>query len=339
MRPSFFGLMAAVALAFPKVVVDTDIGSDFDDTWSITYLLSRSIPGDPARLFDFQLIQCSSFNTTSRARIATKMLFDMNRFDVAVAVGEYTGENSVPQLPAVGAWLLDDWVAAGGKLSYGTAALEALLAAATPDDPLHVVEIAPATSFGGVVGAHPLLASNAIVSAMSGSVYHGYDNSSTQEAEYNVYINVSASQSMYAASYLSPLMTAPLDTSGLLRCFDPEFTALIDAENDEHPYAAVLLKNYRVWCNCVPSAAAGTDTLYDAQAAYQMASYAMARGVAPPAIANLTLEALRMTVNSSGFTNIDAAGQPVWAATRFPEGLLADTHAICANLVSSIIRA
>lgn len=340
MRAVLLLCLAANALAgFPKVVVDTDIGSDFDDSWSVTYLLSRSIPGDPARLFDFQLIQCSSFNTTSRARIVTKMLFDMNRFDVPVAVGLYTGENNVPQLPVVGNWQLDDWVAAGGVLTYGTASLEALLESATPDDPLHVVEIAPATSFGGVVGARPELATNAIVSAMSGSVYHGYGNSSSPEAEYNVYINVSASQSMYSASYLSPLMTAPLDTSGLLRCFDPEFTALIDAENDEHPYAAVLLKNYRVWCNCVPNASSGTDTLYDAQAAYQMASYAIARGVAPPAIANLSLEALHMTVNGTGFTVIDAAGQPVWAATHFPDGLAADTHAICRNLVEHIIRA
>jgi len=331
-----------VSQSLPQVVVDTDIGSDFDDTWAVTYLLSRSDPADPSRLFNFSLIQCSSFNTTARALIATKLLFDVDRFDVPVAVGEFTGVNPMPQLPVVGDWTLDDFTAAGGTLLYGMGALTALLAAATPSAPLFVVEIAPATSFGGVVGADPALTANAIVSAMSGSVYRGYNNNSTPQPEYNVVQNVSASQRMYAATYLSPMMTAPLDTSGLLHCFAPEFTALIAADNDEHPYAQALLKNYRVWCGCTPSPAKGTDTLYDAQAAVMVAQYAqewVAHGSAPPPVRNLTLQALRLAVNDSGFTVVDPAAQTVWAAVGFPDGLAADTHGICQDLISHIIRA
>ena len=342
----FAALLAASAASargsLLKVVVDTDLGSDFDDTWAVTYLLSRSDPADPARLFNFTLIQCSSYNTTARALIATKLLFDVNRLDVPVAVGEFTGVNKIPQLPVVGSWTLDDFTAAGGTLLYGTGALAALLAAATPSEPLFVVEIAPATSFGGVVGADPALAANAIVSAMSGSVFHGYGNSSLPEAEYNVYSNVSASQHMYAASYLSPMMTAPLDTSGLLHCFAPEFSALIEADNDEHPLAQALLKNYRVWCGCTPSPVAGTDTLYDAQAAVMAAQYAQEwapHGSAPPPVRNLTLQALRLAVNGTGFTVIDPAAQTVWAAVGFPDGLAADAHGVCQDLVSHIIRA
>jgi hypothetical protein len=107
------------ALPLPKLALDTDIGSDFDDAWALTYLLARSRPDDPHREFDFALVQCSSFNTTKRALIAAKMLFDLGRFDVPIAVGLYTGENPMPQFPAVPAdFTLATFVAAGGSVSF-----------------------------------------------------------------------------------------------------------------------------------------------------------------------------------------------------------------------------
>jgi len=334
---------AAAASGLPKVALDTDIGTDFDDMWAMTYLLSRSIPGSPSRILDFRLVQCSTFNTTNRARIAAKAMYDLRRFDVPIAVGEYTGEDNMPQLPAVGDFQLADFVAAGGTVSYGTDALAALMAAATPEDPLFLVEIAPATSLGGVVRATPALAANSIATAMSGSVYHGYGNSSGPEREYNVAIDVPASQAMYAAAWLSPLMTAPLDTSGLLHCIAPEWSALLAANaSGGHPYAEVLVRNYQVWCGCVPTDGGQSDTLYDAQAAYQLSYYAYAwvpHGASPPPIPALTQQALRMVVNSSAYTVVDPAGQPVWPAVGFPAGLANATHAICGDLIGHIVAA
>ena len=333
--------LAALAAALPKLALDTDLGSDFDDAWALTYLLARSKPGDADRLFDFQLVQCSSFNTTKRALIAARMMHDVGRFDVPIAVGLYTGENNVPQFGAVGDYSLEQFVADGGTVLQGTDALAGLMRAATPADPLFVVEIAPATSLGGVVWAEPALAANVIVAAMSGSVYHGYGNSSAPEAEYNVYVNVTASQKMYAASWLSPLMTAPLDTSGLLQCSAPEYTDLLAAGAAGRAYSTMLLRNYGVWCNCDVTKQAQTDILYDAQNAFMSTFYATrwsaGGGDGPPPTPGLTYQALRLVVNDSSFTVQDPAGQPVWAAVGFPEGLDNDRHVVCGGLVSWII--
>ena len=174
----------AAAAPLPLLTLDTDAGSDFDDTWALIFLLSRSQPTDPLRSFDFALVQCSTFNTTNRARIVAKILYDLGRFDVAVGVGAYTGEDAMPQLPAAAGFELSDFVAAGGTVYNGTDHLAALLAAATPSAPLFAVEIAPATSLGGVVRASPALAANTVLSAMSGSIHHGYGNSSQPEVEY-----------------------------------------------------------------------------------------------------------------------------------------------------------
>ena len=44
-------------------------------------------------------------------------------------------------------------------------------------------------------------------------------------------------------------------------------------------------------------------------------------------------------MNASGFTVVDPAAQPVWAAIAFPDGLTADTHVICGELIDAIIAA
>ena len=163
----------AAAAFFPRVALDTDIGTDFDDTWALIYLLSKSIPGDPSRALSFDLIQVSTFNTTNRARIAAKILSNLGRFDVPIAVGTHTGEDNMPQLPAVGDYELSDFVAAGGVVYYDDDFLAGLMGAATPDDPLFIVEIAPATSLGEIITKSARLSANVIPVAMSGSVYHG----------------------------------------------------------------------------------------------------------------------------------------------------------------------
>lgn len=97
-------------------------------------------------------------------------MYDLGRFDVPIAVGLYSegplfslpkhplspgpithtnrktqiaaGEDNVPQFPAVGNFSLASFEAAGGTIYYGTDYLAGLMQAATPADPLFVVEIA-----------------------------------------------------------------------------------------------------------------------------------------------------------------------------------------------------
>lgn len=55
--------LAVAACARIPVILDTDIGTDFDDTWALHYLLARS------DLFDLKLVQTSTDNTTVRAMV------------------------------------------------------------------------------------------------------------------------------------------------------------------------------------------------------------------------------------------------------------------------------
>ena len=289
--------------AFPSLVLDTDIGTDFDDSWAMTYLLSKSIIGSPSQEYSFLLVQCSTFNTTSRARIAAKMMFDMGRFDVPIGVGKYTGEQTMHQLPAADGFSLDDFVSAGGTVFYGTDKMAEILETGTPSNPVYVVEIAPATSLGTVVKANPSLANNVLLSAMSGSIYHGYGNRTSPSEEYNVKIDIPAAQTMYNSTWIAPLLMTPLDTSGLLRCIAPEFTSLFAANNSAHKYAQTLIKNYMIWVNSSTCCNNVSDVLYDAQAAWSLGYYdKQFRGGMLPNLPSLTFQELPIVSGNSSCT-------------------------------------
>jgi hypothetical protein len=190
----YYCFLATTAL--PVVILDTDIASDFDDCFALHYLLSISKPSDPRALVTLPLVQVSTFNTTKRAQVVAYILDSLNRFDVEIGIGDYEGENSEPEWPLARNYDLSTFVSKGGKVSRGLTRMAQVMASGTPAAPVFVTEIAPASSLGGVLMGAPALAAGVAVVAMSGSVRAGYGNSSTIDAEYNVRVNVSASQAV-----------------------------------------------------------------------------------------------------------------------------------------------
>jgi inosine-uridine nucleoside N-ribohydrolase len=342
-----------------RVILDTDIGDDFDDTWALLLLLSRP------DVYDVQLVQTSTFNTTMRAQVAGLILDTLGRLDVPLAVGAYTGDKGMAQYSIAKDYSLDTFTAHGGNLTFGTGLMEALLLSGTPADPVYVVEIAPATSLGSVVAANPAAAANAVCTAMSGSIYKGYTNSSSPSAEYNVHEDVAASQAVYNATWLRPLATAPLDTTVFMQFFGGPYQTLLAANaTGGNLYASTLMANYEAWYSggghgfsaLYPfSPATGTSTLYDALAAYMTGFYAGWRGEVggkgagagssdptPPPFPFLVTRALPVTVNGGGFTVVDPSApgvQTVFPTLGFPDGVGVDIDAIAADIVGSIVAA
>ena len=318
----------AVAPRIP-VVLDTDIGTDFDDCMALHYLLSTSKPDDPNAIFDLRLVQVSTFNTTKRAQIVAHILESLGRFDVPIAVGEYGGEQHMPEYPIAAATDLSSFVAKGGRLSWGTSALLAEAHAASPHAPLFVTEIAPATSLGAVLTSNPELSANIVVSAMSGSVNAGYKNGSVSK-EYNVAIDVSASQVMYNSSYASPLFMHPLDTTVFDQFVGDAYGLLLKA-NGTSPCASSLLHHFECWYqnggqsydSLLPFSPyagpnQGTSTMYDVQACWSVPYYATAlKQGTLPMLPCTDVRAMSIIVNSSGFTLDDPSGRSVYVALRW----------------------
>jgi inosine-uridine nucleoside N-ribohydrolase len=311
------------------VVLDTDIGTDFDDCMALHYLLSASKPGDPHALFDLRLVQVSTFNTTKRAQIVAHILETLGRLDVRIAVGEYGGEQHMPEYPIAAATDLTSYVAKGGRVSWGTGALLAELQAASPQAPLFVIEIAPETSLAAVLTSSPALAANVVVSAMSGSVFAGYKNG-TVSKEYNVAIDISASQIMYSAAYTAPLFMHPLDTTVFDQFVGDTYGLLLKA-NGSSACASSLLRHFECWYQnggehyyamlpFSPYAGPnqGTSTMYDVQACWAVPHYADALLKGSPVVLPYTdVRAMNIIVNASGYTLEDASGRSVYVALRW----------------------
>jgi len=332
-----------VATRIPTIL-DTDIGTDFDDCWALIYLLSRS------DLFDLKLVQVSTYNTTKRGQIAAKILDVLNRTDVVLGIGDYTGEQGMPEYPWASNYSLNTYTDHGGKIVYGTAYFSQLMANSDPANPVFVVEIAPATSLGDVLLRNPSVAKNSVAVAMSGSVKLGYMNSSTPAAEYNVVQNVTSSQAMYNATWLSPLATAPLDTTNWEQWNGAVYQPIIAANNSDHPYVQVLLENYVVWYNNGGSGygalqpftpTTGTDCLYDAQAAYTAGFYGQSLQAKkfPFTTPNLVLQPFPLIVDNNGYT-VSSDKQPyqTYAAIDFTSGL-DNPYVSVGNIGTDIIQA
>jgi inosine-uridine nucleoside N-ribohydrolase len=223
-------------------VLDTDIGTDIDDTWALFFILSKP------EVFDLRLIQVSSYNTTKRAQIVAMILDSMGRYDIPIAVGRYTGENIMPQYDSVAAaYSLSTFEKKGGKVLYGTEKFSEFMLQSKPSNPHMIVEIAPATSLGDVLQKYPSASHNCYCYAMSGSIYRGYLNSSTPSAESNVRSDVKSSQLMYDAKWLSPLTIAPLDTGIAMQYFGIPYQMLLLANTTSHLSSYMLLREAKVW--------------------------------------------------------------------------------------------
>src|SRR6187455_2745598 len=67
------------------VILDTDIGSDIDDTWALIMMLNSPE-------LDVKLIVTAHRDTTYRAKIVAKLLETAGRTDIPIAIGIQTPE-------------------------------------------------------------------------------------------------------------------------------------------------------------------------------------------------------------------------------------------------------
>ncbi|CAF4121212.1 unnamed protein product, partial [Rotaria magnacalcarata] len=89
-------------------ILDTDIGTDYDDQLALTYILANP------SIFDLKLVVCSTYNTTARAQIVAKTLAIFARFDVPIAIGQNTGTTSIFEYEWAQNYTLDQFQQDGG---------------------------------------------------------------------------------------------------------------------------------------------------------------------------------------------------------------------------------
>jgi purine nucleosidase len=256
-----FAIFATAVPAMPPrppspvpVVLDTDIGTDIDDAYSLAMILESP----QLRL---RAVTTVSGDAAARARIAAKMLAVSGHPEIPVAAGAQDKRDAFAQA---------QWAANyHGANLVSTGAVQLLKQAIEREHGRAVIlAIGPLTNIAALLrqypGDKPLIHTIAL---MGGSIARGYTPGSAPVPEYNVAADAAAAQAVFASGI--PIAMAPLDVTAQL-----QLTARERADLDalDTPLTEALRQLYTLWdTSHIPWAPRDSDghaipTLHDAMA-------------------------------------------------------------------------
>lgn len=278
------------------VVLDTDIGSDIDDTWALAHLLKSPE-------LDLRMVLCGTGDTGYRCRVAARFLDVAGQSDVSVGLGPTGSPGAEFQLPWVDDYALDDYP--GTVHRDGVEAFIDLVHRS--EVPITLIAIGPVTNIAEALRRDPDIAGRIHYIGMAGSVHWGY-GSPEPVAETNVHVDVDAFRRVLQANWLSFRLT-PLDTADRVAISGENYQRL---RSSDLPMLEALFENYRIWADLVTWMDVDffekrSSTLFDTVAVYM--AYAGDY---------LEYETVPIRVTDEGFTTPDPeAGVPTRMAMRW----------------------
>jgi purine nucleosidase len=260
-----------------KVILDTDIGTDIDDAWALGLAMS-------SREFELLGVTISDGDTAARARVACKLLHQVGRGEVPVAVGRATAPPEGVDYQF--AWAED--FAAKRPIDRPAAAFIVDLARRFPGE-VTLIAVGPLQNVADALRLEPALPKLLKrVVLMSGSI-HSSAWSPAPVPEWNVVRATVDAQVVYAAGL--PVTIVPLDSTTYVRLTDEERERLRARMS---PLTKALEALYRLWLDS-PSQ---RMTLHD-----QLAVAETAR----PGTFFGRCDALSLRVDDQGYTRVDPA--------------------------------
>jgi len=264
-----------------KVLLDTDIASDIDDAWALGLLVASP-------QVELVGVTITDGDTPARAKVACKLLHNVGRDDVPVAVGRQTPPPS--QMDYQFTWAED--FTAKQPIAQPAADFIVQTLRQHPGE-ITLIAVGPLQNVADALRKEPTLGTLAKrVVLMSGSI-GGNAWSPVPVAEWNVVRSTSDAQLVYGAGL--PLTTVPLDSTTYVT-LKPEERARLQSFHS--PLTNSLEALYRLWIDSPTS----RMTLHDQMAvAEALRPGAFFRRMAP----------LTIRVDDQGFTRVDPSGKPV----------------------------
>lgn len=286
----------------PKItILDTDIGTDIDDSWALALLLASPE-------LDLRLITTVSGDVRYRAGLCAGLLAAAGRTNIPIGLG-IGGDLKVPAalqgplLAGVGEeaalnahpCVIDDGV---------EAMIQTIMEA---EDEVTVIGIGPFTNIAEAIRRRPEIVQRARFVGMCGSVRIGYRGSETASAEYNVFADIAAAQAVLSAAW--DITIAPLDSCGHVLLAGEDYQRFYNfATGHPNSTAAEVMAHYRQWLSALKAPAdqlvRRSTTQYDAVAIYLAISEA-----------GLEMEKLPIRVTDEGLTRLDETGRLMAVAT------------------------
>ncbi len=266
------------------VILDTDIGTDIDDTWALAQLLR-------CPELDTRLIVTANGDMAYRAAITARFLEAAGRTDIPIGKGtnSYTMTGGMNQQP----WLKNyDFTAYPGEIVEDGIGRMIRFIEESPV-PITIIAIGPSANIAAALARAPHIAARCRLVGMFGSFDVGYSGGLPASAETNVREQPDAFRAVMAAPWLDVLIT-PLDTCNAAILDGNDYHRIWSATAD--PTLRALIENYclfapRVgWMHCDFFTQRST-ILFDCVAVY----LAYAEDL-------VEIETVRFNVTDTGFT-------------------------------------
>ncbi len=271
------------------VILDTDIGTDIDDTWALAFLLNSPE-------LDLKLVSCATMNTVERAKIVAKMLEIAKRTDIPIAIGKCDDELPTNQSPWVADYSLSDYP--GAIYDDTPKAIYDIVSSSA--EQVVIIGIGPLPNIAETLNRYPSVVSNARFVGMHGSVYKGYNGSNVVNAEYNVAKDIKSAQTVFTAPW--DITFTPLDTCGIVKLDGSRYERI---KNSDIPLTKAVIENYDIWLKD-RSDEGRTSTLYDTVAVYLAFDEKY-----------LQINDINLSITDSGLTAPDKNGKNVRCAVEW----------------------
>ncbi len=268
------------------LILDTDIGSDIDDTWALAMIL-RSPE------IDLRMVVSAAFDTTYQAKLAAKMLQIAGREDVPVGVGVHGTGN------LEGCSNILDWVEDYDLSSYpnlhedGVGAMIDLIMHA--EEKITVLAIGPCTNLAAAIQREPRIVENSRLVFLGGNLYNGAFSGWYPPLGKESNINVSIEAYRIGVEMNGwEVELIPLDVSGNI-ILETEYFNHIRETAKSDPLMAALVENTDIWFKNMNYNYHGpTSALFDTVGVYALISKEL-----------LNYQKLPVYVNDNGITLID----------------------------------
>jgi len=271
------------------VVLDTDIGSDIDDTWALGFLLR-------CPEVDVKLITTAWGRTDERAGLAGRFLQTVGRDDIPLGIGVRTDGEPLRQQAWIEGYDLSSYP--GPVHEDGVAAL--LETVMSSEEPITVCAIGPLTNIGAALLREPEFAHRARFVGMQGCVRSAWGDKVIPE--YNVRSDVVASRTVFEAPWKEAVIT-PLDTCADVKLKDGKYRRVRDSGDF---IARTIMGNYRIWANDENRVSRESSILYDTVGVHLVFSEEF-----------LEMETLGIRVTDDGYTVEDPSAPEIRCAMRW----------------------
>mgnify|MGYP005638812541 CR=1 FL=1 len=283
------------------VILDTDIGSDIDDTWALVMLLKSP------ELYPL-LITTESGNTAYRAKIVAKILERSEKSDIPIGIGIRLSDEPIRQ----SAWVENYSLAEYPGIVYKDGVKALIETIMESSEPITLICIGPLTNIAAALEIEPRIAEKARFVGMHGCLRKsppGYGGGKGGiVAEYNVHADPAACRKVFSAPW--DITIAPLDTCGFVRLKGEKYQKIRECR---HVLVRDLMENYKIWLKSMDEKWQETfeiqsSILFDTVAVYLAFSDDL-----------LVIEDLGVRITNDGYTVIDERARTVHCALKWKD--------------------